>query len=129
MGDYLFSCDYLFCLHDSIPSDTLPQFHFFGFRAYREIRTRPEICVNVTTMTKYLLPGSAATNTGVLGPEIIGSTTLLLTIFVTLASWPVNTALAVALGPAGRGRSRWTDDLFVGGGDNFTWEIQPYRTR
>ena len=91
-------------------------------------RARHEICVNVTTLIKYLLPGSATTNTGVLRPETLGSATLLLAVFVTLASWPVTSTLAIARRPARGGRSSWTDCLFMCGRDNFSWEVQPDRT-
>ena len=90
---------------------------------------RPEICVNVTTVIKYLLPGSATTDTGVLGPEALRSTTLLLAVFVTLASRPKSTTLTITLRSAsGGGWSRWADGLFVSGGDDFSWEMQPDRT-
>lgn len=80
-------------------------------------------------MIKYLLPGSAATNTGVLGSETLRSTALLFAVFVTFASWPIATTLAIALRPTSRGRSSWANDPLVGGRDNFTWEMQPYRTQ
>jgi hypothetical protein len=86
--------------------------------------------VNVTTVIKYLLPGSATTNAGVLGPETLGGTALLLAVLITLASWwPVGTALTIALRPTSRGRPGWASGLFVGGRDNFSWEVQPNRTR
>ena len=88
---------------------------------------RPKAYVDVTTVIKYLLPGSTTTNTGVLGPEVIRST-LFLAVFVTFASWPVNTALAVARASASRSCwPLWPGGLFVGGRDDFSREVQPDR--
>lgn len=89
--------------------------------------SRPKICVNVKTMIKYLLPGTATTNTGVSGSVIIRSTALLLAVLIAL-SWPVDpsAALAIALRSAGgRSRSRLTDDLFMGSRDDFSRKVQP----
>ena len=93
------------------------------------VTTRGEICVNVTTVIKYLLPGSATTDTSVLGPETLRSTALLLSVLVTVAPWwSIGTTLTIALRSASWGWSRWADGLFVGRGDNFSWEMQPNRT-
>jgi len=80
--------------------------------------------VNVTTVIKYLLPGSATTDTSVLGLVTLRSTTLLLAVFITVAPWwSIGTTLAIALRSASGGRPSWADDLFVGGRDNFSWEV------
>ena len=85
---------------------------------------RPEICVNVTTVIKYLLPGSATANAGVLRPKSLRSTIILLAaVIVTIASRPETATLAITLRPAGGGWPRWTDGLFVCGRDNFSWEV------
>lgn len=84
------------------------------------------MCVNVTTMIRCLLPGGTATNTGVLGPETVRSA-LLLTVLVAL-SWPETAAIAIALRTAGGSGPRLADGLFVGGRDDFGWEVQPGRT-
>ena len=82
--------------------------------------------MNVTTVIKYLLPGSATTNAGagVLGPETLRSA-LLLTVLITL-SWPVATTLTIPLwSTSGRSRPSWADYPLVGGRDNFGREMQP----
>jgi len=80
--------------------------------------------VNVTTVVKCLVPGSTTTDAGVLGPVTLRSPALLLTVFITVASWwSVGTTLTIALRSASGGRPRWTDGLFVGGRDNFSWEV------
>ena len=89
---------------------------------------RPEICVNVTTVIKYLLPGSATANTGVLGSETLGSATFLLTVLIALSWRPVGTAIAITLRSTGGGWPGCADGPFVGGRDNLTREIQPNRT-
>lgn len=90
---------------------------------------RPEICVNVITMIKCLLPGTATTNTSETGSVIPRSTALLLAVFIALSRRPVSATFALALGPTGGSRSSWTDGLFVGGRDDFFREVQPGRTR
>jgi len=87
--------------------------------------TKPEMCVNVTTVITYLLPGSPTTNAGVLGPETLGGA-LLLTVFITFASWPEATALAFALSWTTGGCPRLTNGLFVGRRDNFSRKMQPF---
>ena len=87
---------------------TLSKSHFFGLRVNPTVCLRPrpqrnaqplvlskrariragettqdEISVDVTTIIKYLLPGTATTDTSVLRPETFGST-LLLAVFVTI---------------------------------------------
>ena len=90
---------------------------------------RGEICVNDTTVIKYLLPGSTTTDAGVLGPVTLGSAALFLAVLITVTPWwPIGTTLAITLRPASGGWSRWADRLFVGGRDDFCWEVQPNRT-
>ena len=85
----------------------------------------PEICVNVTTVIKYLLPGSAPTDPAPLGPETFRSTFLLLaTVVIAISSWPETATFAITLGSASRtSRSGRTGGLFVGGRDNFSWKV------
>lgn len=130
---------------------TLSKSHFFGLRVYPTVclqlqrnaqplvlserarirageTTQHEISVNVTTMIKYLLPGTATTNTSVLRPETLGST-LLLAVFVTIVPSSVTTAVAVALRSANGSWPSRASSLFVGCGDNFSREVQPDRAR
>ena len=80
--------------------------------------------MDVTTVIKYLIPGSAATDTSVLGPETLRSTTLLLAVFITITPWwSIGTTFTIALRSASWGRPSRADDLFVGGGDDFGWEV------
>ena len=84
--------------------------------------------MNVTTVIKYLLPGAATTNTTIAGPEIVRST-FLLAVLITFPWWPVNATLALTLTSASaRGWSRWADDFFMGGRDDFGWEVEPGET-
>jgi len=76
-------------------------------------------------MIKYLLPGTATTNTSVLRPETLGST-LLLAVFVTIVPSSVTTAVAVTLRSANRSWPSRASSLFVGCRDNFSREVQPF---
>jgi len=87
------------------------------------------MCVNVTTVIMYLLPGSATTNASVLGSETLRSTALLLTVLIALTSRSVATTLAITLGSTSGSWPRCANGLFVGGGDNFSWKVQPNQTR
>lgn len=84
--------------------------------------------MNVTTVIKYLFSGSATTDAGVLGPVTLGSAALLLAVLITVAPWwPVATTITITLGSTSGSRPSWPDDLFVGGRDDFSWEVQPNR--
>lgn len=81
-------------------------------------------------MIKYLLPGTAAANTGVLRSETLRGPTLLLAVLIAISSgWSISAAaVSIALRSTSRSRSRLADGLFVGGRDDFSGEVQPDRT-
>lgn len=86
---------------------------------------RSEICVNVTTVIKYLLPGGTTTDTGEAGSEIPRST-LLLSVLIALSRLVAATfAIALRSARAAGGWPSWTDGLFMGGWDNFSRKVQP----
>jgi hypothetical protein len=80
--------------------------------------------VNVTTVIKYLIPGSATTNAGEFGPVALRRTVLLLaTVLIAISSWPETATLAIALRTAGGGWPSRADGFFMGGRDDFSWEV------
>ena len=89
---------------------------------------KPEICVNVTTMIKCLLPGTTTADApaAVMGSKFIRSASILLPILIALS--PGTAALTIARRSASGNWSRRAGRFFMRRRDNFTRKVEPGNT-